>query len=244
MQEVGRLILNKNPEDYHRDVEQSAFSPGALVPGVEDAPDPLLQFRMFFYRDAQYHRLGSTNLHQIPVNCPFLAKSFSTPNIGGSMRTDGNAGGNPSYVPNSFTDKFKQGVVDTPYTVSDSIVSRQGHFWSEGKPGKDHEQATDLYLNIMTDSERQAVLTNTAEFLKFVEYPVIIEKYLGQLLAIDEGYAKGVWQLLPKEVRVPWENVKKAVKTAAVKGKSEQLMPHNLTDKLVGNVPTAPVYRN
>ena len=46
MQEVGKLVLNRNPEDYHRDVEQAAFSPGSMVPGIEDSPDPLLQFRM------------------------------------------------------------------------------------------------------------------------------------------------------------------------------------------------------
>lgn len=65
MREFGKLVLNKNPENFHRDVEQAAFSPGSLVPGIEDSPDPLLQFRMFFYRDAQYHRIG-VNLHQVP----------------------------------------------------------------------------------------------------------------------------------------------------------------------------------
>lgn len=64
MHDFGRLVLNKNPENYHRDVEQAAFSPGSMVPGIEDSPDPLLQFRMFFYRDAQYHRIG-VNLHQV-----------------------------------------------------------------------------------------------------------------------------------------------------------------------------------
>jgi len=244
MHEVGRIVLNKNPDDYHRDVEQSAFSPGAMVPGVEDAPDPLLQFRMFFYRDAQYHRLGSTNFHQIPVNCPFMAKSFSTPNVAGNMRSDGNTGKNPHYVPNSFTDKFRRDLIETPYAVADNIVSRQSHFWSEGKPDKDYEQARDLYLNIMTDLERKAVHTNTAVVLKLVEYPQIIEKYLGQLLAIDEGYAKGVWQLLPEKRRVPWEAVQKAAGIAAMGGKSMKLMPHNPTDKLVGTVPPVPVYRN
>jgi len=65
LQEFGKIVLNKNPENYHRDVEQAAFSPGAMVPGIEDSPDTLLQFRMFFYRDAQYHRIG-VNLHQVP----------------------------------------------------------------------------------------------------------------------------------------------------------------------------------
>jgi catalase len=80
MQEFGRLVLNKNPENFHRDVEQAAFSPGSMVPGIEDSPDPLLQFRMFFYRDAQYHRIG-VNLHQVPVNCPFMAKQVVSDNV-------------------------------------------------------------------------------------------------------------------------------------------------------------------
>lgn len=70
MHEVGEVELNRNPEDYHRDVEQAAFSPGSLVPGIELSPDSLLQWRAFFYRDAQMHRLQSANIHQIPVNCP------------------------------------------------------------------------------------------------------------------------------------------------------------------------------
>jgi catalase len=65
LHEFGKLVLNRNPENFHQDVEQAAFSPGSMVPGIEDSPDPLLQFRMFFYRDAQYHRIG-VNLHQVP----------------------------------------------------------------------------------------------------------------------------------------------------------------------------------
>ena len=61
-------------QDYFRDVEQAAFSPGSYVPGIEASPDALLQWRMFFYRDAQYNRLGSANIYQIPVNCPFMAQ--------------------------------------------------------------------------------------------------------------------------------------------------------------------------
>jgi catalase len=65
LQEFGKLVLTRNPENFHRDVEQAAFSPGSMVPGIEDSPDPLLQFRTFFYRDAQLHRVG-VNWHQVP----------------------------------------------------------------------------------------------------------------------------------------------------------------------------------
>lgn len=78
MREFGKLHVTKNPENFHRDQEQAAFSLGAMVPGIEDSPDPLLQFRIFFYRDAQYHRLGSTNIHQIPGMSSLLFRSVLT----------------------------------------------------------------------------------------------------------------------------------------------------------------------
>ncbi|GAA6058165.1 hypothetical protein JCM3770_007037 [Rhodotorula araucariae] len=93
----------RNPKDYHRDVEQACFSPGSLVPGIEPSPDSLLNWHMFFYRDAQYNRMGLANLHQIPVNCPFMAKVHSPDNYAGSMRIDGNTLGKPVYFPTCST---------------------------------------------------------------------------------------------------------------------------------------------
>lgn len=76
LREFGRIVLSKNPDNYHRDVDQAAFSPSSLVPGIEASPDTLLQWRMVFYHDAQMYRLGS-NLHQIPVKCPFMAQNYA-----------------------------------------------------------------------------------------------------------------------------------------------------------------------
>lgn len=59
LQEFGRVVLNKNPDNYHRDTDQAAFSPSSLVPGIEASPDMLLQWSMFFYRDAQMYRIGA-----------------------------------------------------------------------------------------------------------------------------------------------------------------------------------------
>lgn len=72
LQKVGKLTLNKNPENYHAEVEQSAFSPSHLVPGIEPSMDKLLQGRLFSYPDAQRYRLG-TNYEHIPINCPYKA---------------------------------------------------------------------------------------------------------------------------------------------------------------------------
>lgn len=152
MQEFGRLVLNKNPENFHRDVEQAAFSPGSMVPGIEDSPDPLLQFRMFFYRDAQYHRIG-VNLHQVPVNCPFMAQSFASLNFDGPLRVDANHAGNKQYAPNSFAHKFRPDTAEAPYVVNDNIVSRKSHFWHEGKKN-DYDQARELWRRVMNDEQR------------------------------------------------------------------------------------------
>jgi catalase len=168
MQEFGRLILNKNPENFHRDVEQAAFSPGSMVPGIEDSPDPLLQFRMFFYRDAQYHRIG-VNFHQIPVNCPFMSKSFSPLQFDGQMRVDANHAGNKQYVPNSFAHKFRPDVAEAPYQVSDNVMSRKSHYWHEAQKNE-YDQAKELWSRVMSPERRQHTITNTFNMLKFVKY--------------------------------------------------------------------------
>jgi len=70
---VGRIVLNRNPGNYFAEVEQIAFSPAHLVPGIEPSPDKMLQGRLFSYNDTHRHRLGA-NFDQIPVNCPYRAK--------------------------------------------------------------------------------------------------------------------------------------------------------------------------
>lgn len=171
MHEFGRLVLNKNPENYHRDVEQAAFSPGSLVPGIEDSPDPLLQFRMFFYRDAQYHRVG-VNLHQVPVNCPFMAGQYQSLNFDGALRSDANHAGNQSYVPNSFKHAFRPDAAEAPYQVSDNVVSRKSHYAHEGKKSE-YTQATELYKRVMNDTAREHLHQNTAKMMSRVRFPII-----------------------------------------------------------------------
>lgn len=178
-----RLVLNKNPENFHRDVEQAAFSPGSMAPGIEDSPDPLLQFRMFFYRDAQDHRIG-VNLLQVPVNCPFMAGSFSSLNFDRTQCNDANHAGNPQHVPNSSKHKFRPDTAESPYMVSDNIVSRKSSFHQEGKLS-DYDQTRELYTRVMTDSQRHNLPTNTAELLRRVDSKVTKVGYLAQLWNID-----------------------------------------------------------
>jgi len=231
MHEFGKLVLNKNPENFHRDVEQAAFSPGSMVPGIEDSPDPLLQFRMFFYRDAQYHRIG-VNLHQIPVNCPFMSGSLASLNFDGQMRTDANHAGNPQYVPNSFKHKFRPDTAEAPYKVSDNVVSRKSHYYHEGKLSE-YTQATELYKRVMSKEAKDHLHSNTATLLGWATEPLIQKKYLAQVYCIAPEYAQSVYDLL-KEKKFEFSEVESLSKDAPLAGKEAKFRPSNPTDILTG----------
>lgn len=94
---VGKLVLNRNPENYFAEVEQIAFSPAHLVPGIEASPDKMLLGRLFSYGDTHRHRLGPNYL-QLPVNCPFRVSNFQRD----GAQAIHNQGGAPNYHPNSF----------------------------------------------------------------------------------------------------------------------------------------------
>merc|ERR1719204_893477 len=98
---VGKLTLNRNPRNYFAEVEQIAFSPAHLVPGIEPSPDKMLQGRLFSYNDTHRHRLGA-NWDQIPVNCPYRAGARNYQRDG-PMTVSGNQEGAPNYFPNSFS---------------------------------------------------------------------------------------------------------------------------------------------
>ncbi len=151
---VGRMVLNRNPENYFAEVEQSAFSPANFVPGIAASPDKMLQGRLFSYHDTHRHRLGP-NYHLLPVNtakdCPM--KSYQRD---GSMRFDANGGAGPNYYPNSFGGPAPDPkAVEPPFEVS-GRAARQEYL----HPNDDFEQAGDLYRKVMTDQDRDNLIEN------------------------------------------------------------------------------------
>lgn len=98
LRRFGKLVLNKNPQNYFAEVEQAAFSPAHTVPGMEASADPVLQSRLFSYSDTHRHRLG-VNYQQIPVNCPLRAHNPFQRD--GAMTVNGNYGSEPNY-PSSY----------------------------------------------------------------------------------------------------------------------------------------------
>ncbi|TMS33451.1 hypothetical protein L596_001189 [Steinernema carpocapsae] len=97
---VGKFVLNRNPVNYFAEVEQSAFAPSHVVPGIEFSPDKMLQGRLFSYTDTHFHRLGTNYIH-LPINCPYRSRPHNTQRDGAANFGD-NQGGAPNYHPNSF----------------------------------------------------------------------------------------------------------------------------------------------
>src|SRR5579862_1379616 len=103
LHDVGTMELNVIPENYFRDVEQSAFAPANIVDGISYSPDKMLQGRLLSYPDAQRYRLGA-NYEQIPVNkCPYEITNYQRD---GNMSIDGNQEDAPNYFPNSFDEIY------------------------------------------------------------------------------------------------------------------------------------------
>ena len=152
--EVGVLELNRNPENYFADVEQAAFNPANIVPGIGLSPDKLLQGRLFSYGDAQRYRLG-VNHTSIPVNAAKVP--VHSYHRDGLMRVDGNYGATKGYHPNSFGEWAEQKEYAEPPLSMQGTVDHHDQYINDDcfyQPG-------DLY-RLMTEDKRALLISNTA----------------------------------------------------------------------------------
>ncbi|MCB9481207.1 MAG: catalase [Desulfobacteraceae bacterium] len=152
--EVGRMVLNQNPENYFAEVEQAAFSPGNFVPGIGPSPDKMLQGRLFSYPDTHRHRLG-TNYHLIPVNSPKNAK-LENYQRDGHMRTDNNLGPGPNYWPNSFGGANPEPEAEMPDIKIEGHAKRYSYVLTDD----DFVQPGELYRRVMTEKDRENLVRN------------------------------------------------------------------------------------
>lgn len=152
--EVGIMELNKNAENYFADVEQAAFNPANVVPGIGFSPDRMLQGRLFAYGDAHRYRLG-VNFEHIPVNesrCP-----FHNYHRDGAMRTDENGGGSVNYEPNSF-----DGPVDNRSLIEPPLELHGPAYNYDHRVDKDYyTQPGDLY-RLVPEAEKKRIASNVA----------------------------------------------------------------------------------
>ncbi|ADD68488.1 Catalase [Denitrovibrio acetiphilus DSM 12809] len=184
--DVGVLELNKNPQNYFAEVEQAAFSPGNVVPGVSFSPDKMLQARIVSYADAHRYRL-SGNYELIPINCPHAAKVQNTYQRDGIMRVDDNGGAEPNYEPNSFGGPVENHAYDEPPLKISGDAARY-----EQKRGVDDDyvQPGDLY-RLMSPEQQKQLAENIAGSLK--NAPVDIQKKMVEHFSrADKEYGEKV----------------------------------------------------
>ena len=153
--EVGRMVLNKNPENHFAEIEQAAFAPSNFVPGIAASPDKMLQGRLFAYADAHRYRLG-TNFHQIPVNMPKGVKAHYNNMRDGSMTVDGNHGAEiPSY-PSSINPQEVMPQAAPPPIPVEGLVARQVPPLTDD----DFVQAGELYRRVLDKNAQDNLISN------------------------------------------------------------------------------------
>jgi catalase len=187
--EVGVMELNRNPENYFAEVEQSAFSPANMVPGVGHSPDKMLQFRIFSYADAHRYRLG-VNYESLPVNRPRV--EVNTYHRDGAMRFDDNVGGSVNYEPNSVGGPTEDRKFVEPPLKIDGDADRYNH--REGND--DYTQAGNLY-RLMPPDARERLHQAVAGAMEGVPQE-IVERQLAHFEKADPAYAKGVRRALKR----------------------------------------------
>ncbi len=191
--EVGRMTLNRTPLNYFADVEQSAFDPGHMVPGVGPSPDKMLQARLFSYGDAHRYRLG-INHTRLPVNSPRGCPFDHGQNYGrdGAMRFDANGGRSVNYEPNSFNGPAQ---TDEPLYVGMETGGLSGAYGAEIREVDDFTQAGDLY-RLMSSDERQRLVRAIAGSLSQVQCgdigDGIVERSIEHFRRADPSYGRRV----------------------------------------------------
>lgn len=186
--EVGEFELNRNPDNYYLDVEQAAFAPSNLVPGISVSPDKVLQARLYNYADAARYRVG-VNHHQIPVNkarCPVFSNHRD-----GLTRVDDNYGSLPHYEPNSFHQWQEQPEFREPPLK----IHGNADFWNFHEDDNDYFSQPRALFNLMSDAQKQVLFENTAramgDALDFIKY-----RHIRNCHACHPDYGAGVAKAL------------------------------------------------
>jgi catalase len=197
VQRVGKMVLDRNPDNYFAETEQVAFMVTNIVPGVDFSNDPLLQGRSFSYQDTQLSRLGSTNFHELPINravCP-----FSNNQRDGHMRTTINKG-RVSYAPASLDGHTMEEVGPKPgFTTFPEKMT--GTKVRERSPSfEDHYGQARLFWNSMTPPEKEHIAKALQFELSKVDTKEVRQRMIGHLVQINEVLAAQVRRAIGEKV--------------------------------------------
>lgn len=222
VQRIGKMTLNRNPDNFFAETEQVAYHVGNIVPGIDFTNDPLMQGRLFSYTDTQLIRLGGPNFHEIPINRPVAPVHNNQRE--GHMRQTINKG-KASYEPNSigggcpFQAMWKDGGFKSFEERIDSKKIRE-----RSKSFMDHFSQAKLFFNSQSDPEKNHIIDALRFELGKVEIAAIRERMVGILAQIDKGLAHavalGLRVTVPKEV----DQVNHSVPADAAPGSYEPII--------------------
>ncbi|MBX7061491.1 MAG: catalase [Pyrinomonadaceae bacterium] len=185
--EVGVMELNRNPENFFAEVEQSAFNPASIVPGIGFSPDKMLQARLFSYGDAQRYRLG-VNHYQIPVNAPRCPAHHY--HRDGQMRVDGNFGGTKGYEPNSLNEWVEQPDFREPPLSIEGAADHWNH-----REDDDYYSQPGALFRLMSSEQQNILFANTAANIGGVTKEVQV-RHLRNCYKADPAYGEGIAKIL------------------------------------------------
>ena len=181
--EVGVLELNRNADNHFAEVEQAAFNPASVVPGISFSPDKMLQGRLFSYGDAQRYRLG-VNHSLIPVNSPRCP--VHSYHRDGQMRIDGNMGGATPYEPNSYEEWVEQPDFREPPLSLEGAADHWNH-----RVDEDYYSQPRALFALMTPDQQQVLFENTARAISGAS-ELVKQRHIGNCTKCDPAYGAGV----------------------------------------------------
>jgi catalase len=194
VQRVGKLTLNRNPDNFFAETEQAAFHIGHVVPGIDFSNDPLLQGRLFSYTDTQLIRLGGPNFHEIPINRP-IASVHNNQRDGHMRQTI--AAGKVSYGPNSLGDdqpaqakEAAGGYVTFPEAVEANKIRERGASFF------DHYSQARMFFNSQSKAEQLHLIKALRFELGKVKNPDVRERMVLHLAQVDGDLAASVAKAL------------------------------------------------
>ncbi len=188
MIDVGEFELNKNPENYFAQIEQSAFSPSNVVSGISWSPDKMLQARIMSYADAHRYRVG-THYEMLPVNRPLV--EVNTYHADGAMNFSPPKGSDAFYEPNSFDGPIE----DKKYVEPPFPTDGDGYRYDHREDSDDYYSQPRALFNLMSDSQKSQLFSNTAEAMSGVPKN-IVDRQLALFEKVDPAYAAGVSKAL------------------------------------------------
>ncbi len=246
VQLIGKMTLNRNPDDFFAETEQVAFHPGHLVPGIDFTNDPLLQGRLFSYTDTQLSRLGSPNFHEIPINRPIVPVMNNQRD--GHMRQTIDSG-KTSYHPNTTGNgcPFQAKAADGGFTSyqeridAKKIRERSSSFF-------DHFSQATLFFNSQSEPEKNHIINALTFELGKLESDAIRERMLGILTQVDKTLvskvAAGLGMPVPKGPQypinhsVPADGVQKKYEPVKMKQSIEQSPALSMANTVKNSIKT------